>query len=71
MFYAEDPLWDGRGCGETSTCCEFNDPLWFCKELSTLTFADIELRICGDQALGDENLTLELIELAICSVARC
>ena len=25
-FYADDPLWDGQGCGPTSTCCTFNDP---------------------------------------------
>jgi hypothetical protein len=30
-FYADDPLWDGQGCGPTSTCCTFNNPPWFCK----------------------------------------
>ncbi len=29
IFYPDDPLWDGQGCGGTSTCCEFNKPLWF------------------------------------------
>ena len=24
--YADDPLWDGKGCGFNSTCCEFNNP---------------------------------------------
>ena len=24
-----DPLWDGQGCGPTSTCCTFNSPPWF------------------------------------------
>ena len=32
-FYADDPLWDGQGCGPTSTCCTFNNPPWFCKQL--------------------------------------
>ena len=27
--YVDDPLWDGEGCGPTSTCCEFNNPPWF------------------------------------------
>ncbi len=31
-FYDEDPLWDGEGCGPTSSCCQFNSPPWFCKE---------------------------------------
>ena len=29
-------LWDGEKCGLTSTCCEFNNPPRFCKELDTI-----------------------------------
>ena len=32
-FHANDPLWDGGGCDPTSTCCTFNNPPWFCKQL--------------------------------------
>ena len=32
-FYRNDTLWDGEGCGSTSSCCEFNSPPWFCKSL--------------------------------------
>ena len=28
-FHADDPLWDGGGCGPTSTCCTLNNPPWF------------------------------------------
>ena len=31
VFYPDDPLWDGQGCGSRSTCCEFNNPPWFRK----------------------------------------
>ena len=24
--YSDDPLWDGAGCGDSSTCCQFNNP---------------------------------------------
>jgi len=24
-----DPLWDGQGCGPTSSCCTLNSPPWF------------------------------------------
>ena len=24
--YPDDPLWDGAGCGPSSTCCTFNNP---------------------------------------------
>ncbi len=30
IFYNEDPLWDGAGCGPLNT---FNNPPWFYKEL--------------------------------------
>ena len=46
-LYADDPLWDGQGCGPTSTCCSFNRPPWFCKQLPQPTTDDLELRVCG------------------------
>ena len=44
-FHADDPLWDGQGCGPTSTCCTFNNPPWFCKQLPQSTNADLDLEI--------------------------
>ena len=43
-----DPLWDGQGCEGDGTCCSFNDPPWFCKQLPQPTTDDIELRLCAD-----------------------
>ena len=34
--YGADPLWDGAGCGPKKTCCTFNNPPWFYKELPSL-----------------------------------
>lgn len=45
-LYPDDPLWDGEGCGPTSTCCEFNNPPWFCTTLPQPTSDDIEVRNC-------------------------
>ena len=39
-----DPLWDGQGCGPTSSCCEFNNPPYFCKHLNHTTSEDMEMR---------------------------
>ena len=36
-FYPYDPLWDGQGCGPLNTCCSFNNPPWFMKELPSST----------------------------------
>ena len=65
IFYSNDPLWDGAGCGPTSTCCSFNNPPWFCKQLPQPTTENIELRLCGNESLNDEDIAIETIELYI------
>ena len=45
-FHPEDPLWDGKNCISSSTCCLFNDPPYFTKQLLSPTTDDIEARIC-------------------------
>ena len=65
QFYDQDPLWDGAGCGGTSTCCEFNNPPWFCKQLPEPTADDIELRLCSDESPSNEDVAIEVIELYV------
>ena len=60
-FFPEDPLWDGEGCGPTSSCCQFNSPPWFCKELPQPTTDDVEVRVC--KRIGDTPF--DLIELYV------
>ena len=64
-FYPDDPLWDGQGCGSNSECCTFNHPPWFCTELDQSTSDDIELRLCADQYIDNEDVPIEQIELYI------
>ena len=69
MLYSNDPLWDGQGCG-SSSCCELSyppgvTPPWFCKQLPQATTDDIEVRICGDEGIGNEDTPVELIEMYI------
>ena len=66
QFYSEDPLWDGAGCGVTSSCCQFNNPPWFCKQLPQPTTDDIELRLCSDTGpTSDEEIAIEQVELFV------
>ena len=65
IFYPDDPVWDGQGCGGTSTCCEFNHPPWFCKQLPQPTTDDIELRICSDEGISNEDTPIELVEIYV------
>ena len=65
FFYADDPLWDGQGCGPTSTCCTFNNPPWFCKQLPQSTNADLEVRLCSAASANLENTPIELVEIYV------
>ena len=64
-FHADDPLWDGQGCGPTSTCCTFNNPPWFCKQLPQSTNADLEVRLCSSHKASLENTPVSLIEIYV------
>ena len=62
-FHPDDPLWDGEGCSNTSTCCELNNPPYFIKQLSSPTTDDIEARICTYDSIDD--IPIEYIELYV------
>ena len=64
-FYPDDPLWDGQGCGPLNTCCTFNTPPWFMKQLPSPTTDDIEMRLCCDQPRSNEDVPVETIELYV------
>ena len=63
IFFSDDPLWDGQGCGPSSTCCQFNNPPWFCKTLPHSTTDDLEVRICNHGSLDD--IPIQLLELYV------
>ena len=66
VFYESDPLWDGAGCESPSTCCSFNNPPWFYKQLTNTANDDVEMRICADQdASRDEDSPVELVEIYV------
>ena len=63
--YADDLLWDGQGCGPTNACCEFNNPPWFCTTLPQPTTDDIELRICRDEPVSNEDSIITFIDIYV------
>ena len=65
QFYSADPLWDGAGCGPLNTCCSFNNPPWFYKELPQPTTDDIEMRVCRNQPANDEDIAIDIIEVYV------
>lgn len=64
-YYLEDPLWDGKGCGRFSTCCDGGKRPWFCKELPEPVDSDIEVRVCCNENRSSEDVLLEIIELYV------
>ena len=64
VFYTDNPLWDGVGCDEShSTCCQFNNPPWFCKQLPQPTSDDIEVWLSADHSA--EGTPIELLEMYV------
>ena len=70
VLYANDPLWDGEGCG-SPPCCDLSSgppgvtAPWFCKQLPQATADDIEVRICANEPTSDEDTPVEVVELYI------
>ena len=64
IYYVNDPLWDGAGCVRGS-CCQFNSPPWFCKDLPHPTSEDIELRLCSNENTSNEDTPFEVVEIYI------
>ena len=61
--YTDDPLWDGEGCGSTNTCCELNNPPWFCTTLPQPTTDDLEIRNCASNTPAQEDSIISLIDI--------
>ena len=56
-------VWDAMEC--TTACCSFNSPPWFSVTLPVQTSDNIEVRICTDQELANENVLVSLIEFYV------
>ena len=59
-LYLNATLWDGQVCEGGGTCCKFNNPPWFTKNLHQLnsTINGIELQLCTNN--GPSNLDIHL-----------
>ena len=67
-FLEDNPLWDGQGCTGVSTCCDFNQPPWFCRQLPGPTTEDIEIRSmtsASSSFLELEDTPVQLIEIYV------
>ena len=65
FFSNSDPLWDGQGCGPTSSCCTLNSLPWFNVTLPSPTTDGIEVRICGIDGVHTYDTPIQLMELYV------
>ena len=64
-YFPDDPLWDGQNCAPSSTCCELNNPPWFCKTLPQPTSDDLEIRQCHANTGTYEDTLISLIDIYV------
>ena len=65
-FFPNDPLWDGQQCdGVEAPCCTHPNMPWFSKTLGETTTEDIQLRLCNNEGISDEENLLQLISLYV------
>jgi hypothetical protein len=59
VVYIDDKLWDGKKCqANEKGCCTSKLYPWFLRNLGVATKDNLELRVCTDQATGDENVSI-------------
>ena len=61
----DDPLWDGDGCGPDNSCCNQTGLPWFYRNLPQKVEDDIEVRLCANQGISDEEIYLEILEIFV------
>ncbi|KAL5484451.1 hypothetical protein EMCRGX_G020956 [Ephydatia muelleri] len=61
--YYNYPLWGGACSGSQAPCCTNPNRPWFYKTLSTKILDNLEVRICADQSITDEDTRLQNVEL--------
>ena len=65
IYYKYDPLWDGKGCSNSNSCCAQPNLPWFYRQIPLTSNENVEARICCDQALSDEAVLVKEIQLYV------
>ena len=65
-LYTDDPLWDGKGCGSIEgPCCSVPGIPWFHRTFSYTTSDTIELRVCGNEGITNEDVPVSYYEIYV------
>ena len=61
----DDPLWDGDGCGPGNNCCNQTGMPWFYRNLPQEVGDDIEVRLCANSGITNEETYVDLLEVYV------
>ena len=65
-LYADDPLWDGQECGDIEAPCCINSLMpWFTKDIKEEVGDDIEVRLCRNEDIVNEDVPVDILELFV------
>ena len=66
-LHTNDPLWDGQGCASNEApCCNVPGIPWFHRNYGSTTTTDyIELRVCGDESVSNEDAPVSYYEIYV------
>ena len=64
-WYLDDPLWDGEGCVQGSTCCDGANRPWFYRDLGTTVTDGVEVRMCMKQSPAHSNVGVKELEIYV------
>ena len=64
-YYANDTLWDGKGCSHGNKCCQYNNPPWFSADLGGPVSNNLDVSILINGYREYEDILIIHIELYI------
>ena len=65
-LYTDDPLWDGKECGSIErACCNLPGLPWFHRSFSYTTSDYIEMRLCGNEHINNDDVAVSLFEIYV------
>ena len=65
-LYPNDPLWDGKQCSfQEAPCFNSTSMPWFTKFLNEESSSPIEIRLCHDEVLNNEDVPVDIIEILV------
>ena len=64
-YFRNDPLWDGKGCSISNSCCAQPNLPWFYRQIPLTSNDNLEARICCDEPFANEAVLVKEFKLYV------